>query len=577
VTIATKMRAVFVSVIGLTILNAVIIYSKVAVLRESQRNIASVRIPAILAIDDIRIADQRLVNALYGELFLRTDLAATDVNREQLTQSKERVQADLAKLEELSAKFHSQENQEQLAIIVECYSRLANASDAMEREIGATQAPSAHALDLLTKEAMPAANKIRDASKDMIAKVNEITNQETATLETTGSQVDWVLTTCAAIVALLGGAVSWKVTMGIVRPLQGVVTRAESIADGDLTGDELKIESRDEVWQLTTAVNKMQSDLAETIRSVAATSEHVATASEQISATASQTASSTETHKQRIQHIVTAMHSMSATVREVSDNSSRAAEVARTASETAREGGSVVDDTLARMGAVAEFVHETSKRVADLGGRSEQIGRIVNVIDGIADQTNLLALNAAIEAARAGEHGRGFAVVADEVRKLAESTSKATGEIAEMIQGIQTETRDAVTKMQSGTAQVETGVAATNRAGESLKQIIGQAQRAGEMISQIATAMTEQSANAEEVNNNMSQISQLVAESAQGARQSAVACEHLSNSAREMQRMVSRFHFGPRAWDLEGDAGQFGPSQSSAPPFAASAAAGAEK
>jgi methyl-accepting chemotaxis protein len=570
------MRAVFVGVIALTILSALVVYSKVAVLRESQRNIASIRIPAILAIDDIRIADQRLVNALYGELFLRSDPAAIEVNRKQLAQSRERVQADLVKLRELSVNFQSQENEAQLAMIAEYYARLASASDAIEQEIGGTQPPSERALDLLTKQAIPAANKIRDASKDMIANVNEITNRETTALEATGRQVDWVLTISAASVALLGGAVSWKVTLGIVRPLQGVVTRAEAIADGDLTGDELRTESRDEVWQLTTAVNKMQLDLAETIRSVAATSEHVATASEQISATASQTASGAESHKERIQHIVAAMHAMSSTVREVSENSSRAAEVARTASATAREGGTIVDDTLARMRAVAEFVHDTSKRIADLGGRSDQIGRIVNVIDGIADQTNLLALNAAIEAARAGEHGRGFAVVADEVRKLAESTSKATGEIAEMIEGIQTETREAVAKMKSGTAQVETGVAATNRAGESLKQIIGQAEHAGEMISQIATAMTEQSANAEEVNNNMSQISQLVAESAQGARQSAIACEHLSNSAQEMQQLVSRFHFSSGERNLK-TAEHFGAAQSTARPLTASSAAGAGK
>src|SRR5271155_3108531 len=142
---------------------------------------------------------------------------------------------------------------------------------------------------------------------------------------------------------------------------------------------------------------------------------------------------------------------MSSTVREVSANSTKAAESARAAAETAHEGGVIVEDTLTRMRSIADAVRETAVKVQELGVRSDQIGRIIGVIDDIADQTNLLALNAAIEAARAGEQGRGFAVVADEVRKLAERTSKATKEIATMIQSIEVETKSAVVAMELGT------------------------------------------------------------------------------------------------------------------------------
>jgi methyl-accepting chemotaxis protein len=187
--------------------------------------------------------------------------------------------------------------------------------------------------------------------------------------------------------------------------------------------------------------------------------------------------------------------------------------------------------------------------VEELGKSSDQIGRIIGVIDDIADQTNLLALNAAIEAARAGEQGRGFAVVADEVRKLAERTTKATKEIADMIRTVQEETKVAVAAMEEGTKQVEEGVTTTSRAGDSLKQIIHMSEQVGEMITHIATAATEQSSATEEINKNMDQIAKLVKESAEGAKESAKACQDLSSLALDMQKLVSNFK-------LEDDAGR---------------------
>ena len=358
--------------------------------------------------------------------------------------------------------------------------------------------------------------------------------------------------------------------MLIARSVAGSVSRMvaviKEVAANNLAIEDMEITSQDELGQAASALNSMKNNLRTIMQSIAGTAEHVASASEEISASATQMANGSETQKDQVHQVATAMQEMSATVHEVSENSSKAADSARQTSETARQGGAIVEDTLAHMRSIAGSVRETAQKVQELGSRSDQIGKIVGVIDDIADQTNLLALNAAIEAARAGEQGRGFAVVADEVRKLAERTTKATKEIAEMIQSVQAETRGAVEKMQSGTQQVEKGVEVTAKAGESLKQIIGQAEHVGEMVTHIATAANEQSSTTETVNANMDQINKLVAESAEGAQQSAQACEQLSGLALELQNLVSRFKLGQQTTGGVVPGGYRSPRQAAADP-----------
>lgn len=200
-----------------------------------------------------------------------------------------------------------------------------------------------------------------------------------------------------------------------------------------------------------------------------------------------------------------------------------------------------MEKALTQMRSITESVAKTAKEMSELGRSTDQIGRIAGVIDDIADQTNLLALNAAIEAARAGEQGRGFAVVADEVRKLAERTTTATKEIAQMITTIQDGTTGAIKAMEIGSQQVQEGVTSTARAGESLKQIIHVSEEVGSMITHIATAATEQSGATADVNQSMDQIAQLGKESAVAAQQSAKACQDLSELALALQNMVGSF------------------------------------
>ncbi|MDP2381765.1 MAG: methyl-accepting chemotaxis protein, partial [Nitrospirota bacterium] len=226
---------------------------------------------------------------------------------------------------------------------------------------------------------------------------------------------------------------------------------------------------------------------------------------------------------------------------QVAQNSGKAATLAQETVQTAKNGGSVVADTISGMQHLSEAVSNSATIIAELGKSSDQIGEIVRVIEDIADQTNLLALNAAIEAARAGEQGRGFAVVADEVRKLAERTTKATKEIGDMIRQIQHDTRGAVDSMQQGTQKVSGGVELVNKTGEALTRIVQMVSESADMIRQIAVASEEQSVATQQIANDIENVAKVTKESASGANESAKASHDLSQLAVELQGIVGSF------------------------------------
>lgn len=324
-----------------------------------------------------------------------------------------------------------------------------------------------------------------------------------------------------------------------------VIDRIKDVAqgEGDLT-KRIEVQNDDELGELSRWFNTFMDKLQQIILQVAQSTEHIASAAEELSSTATQTSHSAGAQKDQATQVAAAMQEMSSTVVQVSENATKASENARRAGETARSGGVIVEETVDVIQTLAASTRDTAAKIQELGRSSDQIGQIISVIDDIADQTNLLALNAAIEAARAGEQGRGFAVVADEVRKLAERTTQATKEIAQMIKTIQQETQRAVEAMQSGTSAVERGVESASKAGSSLNEIIQASELVNDMITQIATAATQQSAATQQVTSNMDQIANLVQESSVGAEESAKACSDLSDLAMDLQRLVGRFKLG---------------------------------
>lgn len=339
------------------------------------------------------------------------------------------------------------------------------------------------------------------------------------------------------VLSLLAGTL---ISKSINTPLQDVIGVMLKVAAGDLTV-RTRISSHDELGVLGGEVNHMADRLATTMKTVAENSVRVSTAATLLHGTAEQIATGAEEVASQTGTVATASEEMAATSSDIARNCLDAAETSNRASETARNGADIVQEALRGMEQIAGKVREAARSVTSLGTRSDQIGAIVGTIEDIADQTNLLALNAAIEAARAGEQGRGFAVVADEVRALAERTTRATREIGEMIKAIQGETKGAVRAMEDGVNEVERGTQASRKSGEALELILNQIQEVTMQVNQIATAAEEQTATTGEITTNIQQITEVVQSTARGAHDTATASADLSQQAEVLQQLVRQF------------------------------------
>ena len=383
-----------------------------------------------------------------------------------------------------------------------------------------------------------------DASKKRSADELARQKEETATLF---RHLCWSMGITIVLGVGFGLGMAWYVVSETVLRLNKLRDYVRDVAEGegDLTR-RIKIVHEDELGEVGIWINNFLAGIEEIIAHVAENTARIADSAGQIANSAESIADSSQSQDSKASEVSNSMRDMASSVAEVSMHSEQAALTAQQAGEAAQSGSQTVDNTVAIMREIASSAHQSSETIQQLDQSSDEIGRIVAVINEIASQTSLLALNAAIEAARAGEQGRGFAVVAGEVRRLADRTTQATKEIGSMIGNVQQTTHQAVEVMDESTRKVAHGMEVVQQCSTALGQITARAGDVQDMISQIAAAATEQAAATREVNTSMDSIATMVRDSSSSAQASAEACQQLSRLAGDLKQLVGRFKASPR-------------------------------
>ncbi|WDU61924.1 methyl-accepting chemotaxis protein [Pseudomonas poae] len=374
----------------------------------------------------------------------------------------------------------------------------------------------------------------------MLDRSKKLTLSQTVVRDTDAAQAKNLLLLATVLALIFGLVAAWAITRQIIIPLEQTLKVAERVASGDLSHN-LTSTRQDELGQLQRAMQSMSVGLRELIGGISDGVTQIASAAEQLSAVTEQTSAGVNSQKVETDQVATAMNEMAATVQEVARNAEEASEAAVAADQQAREGDKVVGEAIAQIERLATEVGNSTAAMGDLKRESDKIGSVLDVIKSVAQQTNLLALNAAIEAARAGEAGRGFAVVADEVRSLAQRTQKSTEEIEELIVGLQNGTQQVASIMDNSRSLTDSSVELTRRAGSALGSITRTVSTIQAMNSQIATAAEQQSAVAEEINRSVLNVRDISEQTAAASEETAASSTELARLGTHLQSLVGRF------------------------------------
>lgn len=422
---------------------------------------------------------------------------------------------------------------------------------------------------LMQEKGNPLIFSLNSAAEDAIEYQQDALNSTSETLAGEVQEVSLLIIVLSAAAFIIGIVIATYISRVISTPVKLVSKAAKQMADGNLAIDNINVKNNDEIGQLATDFNEMATNLRNLIFQVSSTSEQVAASAEEMMASADQTNSATNQVATAIQEVAggaelqsknteesaKAVGEMSGGIQRVAETTSNVAESAAETAKQAQVGQESLEKVIEKMKSINGTTSETNGVIKDLDRKSTEIGKIIEVITGIADQTNLLALNAAIEAARAGEHGKGFAVVADEVRKLAELSRQSASQISGLIEVIQKETHQVVEMMDKGTVEISEGSLLVEETGRTFEQILRSIENVSGEIQEVSAISEEMSASVQQVNASIEEVTKIARGSVASTAEIASATEEqlasmeevasssasLANLAENLREMVAKF------------------------------------
>jgi methyl-accepting chemotaxis protein len=393
----------------------------------------------------------------------------------------------------------------------------------------------------LATKAAPKSKAIKKILAKMRQSQMRLSNKDTKLLEQKVTNTEISLVIACFIAVIVGGFIAFYLSKSITKRLSSVVKRAKNIAAGDLTNKPLSIEGNDEITELTIATTEMEDNLKEMINEIKIATETLSAQSTQLQNTVTRTEDGVAAQTLETEQVATGMNEMTATIADVARNASEAADATYDADDKVGKGKEVVENNMVSIESLAASIDSAAIKINELGEDTKNVDNIIEVIRGIAEQTNLLALNAAIEAARAGEQGRGFAVVADEVRTLASRTQESTEEIRSMLDRLKVGVNEVVQVMNKGREQAIDSVDQVKFATSSFDQIAQSVNLINDMNAQIATAAEQQSSVAEEMNQNIVRINTNFAVTLTNTQETGVASVNVNDIAANLQSLMAKF------------------------------------